>query len=181
MAWEHLTDERSRRAVEVPELYADGLVTADARERACRDACDARDVLRTSRSGRSHLGEADVLADQRFTTACYAAFIAGARRIKIDMVNSVDLNWLPRSDQSNLIRDFFNPFRPVTADPSWLTSTVVALARQMYESRDFSAMPILADALQDAGCENDDVLKHCRGTGPHVRGCWVVDLVLGKG
>jgi hypothetical protein len=73
-----------------------------------------------------------------------------------------------------------NPFRPVEFSPSWRTDTAVVLARQMYESRDFSAMPILADALQDAGCENEDVLNHCRGDGPHVRGCWVVDLVLGK-
>ncbi len=73
-----------------------------------------------------------------------------------------------------------NPFRPVTFSPSWRTSTVVALAAQMYESRDFGAMPILADALQDAGCDNADVLEHCRGPEPHVRGCWVVDLVLGK-
>jgi hypothetical protein len=71
-------------------------------------------------------------------------------------------------------------FRPVTFKPVWLTSTVVGLARQMYESRDFSPMPILADALQDAGCDSDDILDHCRGPGPHVRGCWVVDLVLGK-
>lgn len=74
---------------------------------------------------------------------------------------------------------FGNPFRPVTLSPSWLTSTVVAIARGMYDARDFSAMPILADALQDAGCENADVLAHCRGLGPHVRGCWVVDGVLG--
>jgi hypothetical protein len=80
-----------------------------------------------------------------------------------------------------LIYDVFgNPFRPVAVDPAWLTSTVVALARQMYESRDFSALPILADALQDAGCCNEDVLDHCRGPRPHVRGCWAVDLVLGK-
>lgn len=50
----------------------------------------------------------------------------------------------------------------------------------MYDSRDSSVMPILADALQDAVCENDDILNHCRGPGPHVRGCWLVDLVLGK-
>jgi hypothetical protein len=62
----------------------------------------------------------------------------------------------------------------------WRTDTVVSLARQMYESRNFSAMPILADALQDAGCGNDAILEHCQGEGPHVRGCWVVDLVLGK-
>ncbi|MBP3958173.1 hypothetical protein J8F10_23230 [Gemmata sp. G18] len=73
-----------------------------------------------------------------------------------------------------------NPFRPVTFSPSWRTSTAASLASQMYDSRDFSAMPILADALQDAGCDSADVLDHCRGPGPHVRGCWVVDLVLGK-
>jgi hypothetical protein len=73
-----------------------------------------------------------------------------------------------------------NPFRPVSFAPDWRTDTAVALARQMYESRDFSAMPILADALQDAGCENDEVLTHCRNnTLTHSRGCWVVDGVLG--
>jgi hypothetical protein len=56
------------------------------------------------------------------------------------------------------------------------------MARRMYQTRDFSAMPILADALQDAGCDSDDILDHCRDTSvPHTRGCWVVDLVLGKG
>ena len=74
-----------------------------------------------------------------------------------------------------------NPFRPAApVDPAWLTSTVTALARQMYESRDFALMPILADAIQDAGCEQDDVLDHCRADASHARGCWVVDLVLGK-
>jgi hypothetical protein len=73
-----------------------------------------------------------------------------------------------------------NPFRPTAFSPGWRTDTAVALAKQMYESRDFGAMPILADALQDAGCEDAAILGHCRGAGPHVRGCWVVDLVLGK-
>jgi len=81
-----------------------------------------------------------------------------------------------------IIRDIFgNPFHPVTFSPSWRTDTAVTLARQMYESRDFCAMPILADALQDAGCDNEDVLNHCRDANQvHVRGCWVVDGVLGK-
>jgi hypothetical protein len=84
-------------------------------------------------------------------------------------------------EHRRLLRDIFgNPFRPVTFSPSWQTDTAVSLARTMYDSREFSAMPILADALQDAGCDNDDILSHCRGNGPHVRGCWVVDLVLGK-
>ncbi|MBP3954611.1 hypothetical protein J8F10_04845 [Gemmata sp. G18] len=80
------------------------------------------------------------------------------------------------------MRDIFgNPFRrTINFKDTWRTNTVIALARQMYENRDFSPMPILADALQDAGCDDEDVLSHCRGDGPHVRGCWVVDLLLGK-
>jgi hypothetical protein len=83
--------------------------------------------------------------------------------------------------QRALLREIFgNPFRPVTFASEWRTDTAVLLARQMYESRDFSAMPVLADALQDAGCDSAEILDHCRGPGPHVRGCWVVDLVLDK-
>jgi hypothetical protein len=84
--------------------------------------------------------------------------------------------------QVALLRDIFgNPFRPVCFDAEWRTSTAVALAQQMYESRDFSTMPILADALQDAGCENPDILNHCRDPKQvHVRGCWIVDAILGK-
>jgi hypothetical protein len=73
-----------------------------------------------------------------------------------------------------------NPFRPVTFDPRWQSETVFALAYGIYEERAFDRLPILADALEDAGCDHADVLTHCRGDGPHVRGCWVVDLVLGK-
>jgi hypothetical protein len=80
-----------------------------------------------------------------------------------------------------LFRDIFgNPFRAVRFSSEWRTDTAVSLARAMYESREFGAMPILADALQDAGCDNE-VLAHCRDANQtHVRGCWVVDLVLGK-
>ena len=86
------------------------------------------------------------------------------------------------TQQRRLLGDIFgNPFHPVSFSSEWRTSTAVAIAKGMYESRDFSAMPILADALQDAGCDSDDILNHCRGPGPHVRGCWVVDLVLGLG
>jgi hypothetical protein len=73
-----------------------------------------------------------------------------------------------------------NPFRPVAVDPSWLTSTVIALATGIYEDRAFDRMPYLGDALQDAECDSDELLNHCRSNGPHVRGCWVVDLLLGK-
>jgi hypothetical protein len=81
-----------------------------------------------------------------------------------------------------LLADIIGPSpMPFTFSSDWRTDTAVTLARTMYESREFSAMPILADALQDAGCDNDDILNHCRDTNQvHVRGCWVVDLVLGK-
>jgi hypothetical protein len=81
-----------------------------------------------------------------------------------------------------LLRDIFgNPFCPVSFSPEWRTDTALSLAKQMYESREFGEMPILADALQDAGCDTDDILSHCRDTSlRHFRGCWAVDLVLGK-
>jgi hypothetical protein len=86
------------------------------------------------------------------------------------------------SREADLLRDLLgNPFRPVAFLPEWRTDTTLALARTGYAGCDFSVMPILADALQDAGCENAAILDHCRGPGPHYRGCWVVDLVLGNG
>lgn len=75
---------------------------------------------------------------------------------------------------------FGNPFRPVALDPGWRTEAVVGLATGIYADRAFARLPVLADALEDAGCANADVLGHCRGPGPHARGCWVVDLLLGK-
>ena len=80
-----------------------------------------------------------------------------------------------------LLRDIFgNPFRPVTFADSWRSESAISLARTAYDTRDFTLLPILADALEEAGCDSPDVLAHCREPGPHVRGCWVVDLVLGK-
>jgi hypothetical protein len=72
------------------------------------------------------------------------------------------------------------PFRPVILDPAWSTPAVVQLARSLYEERRFEDLPVLADALEEAGCQDAAVLGHCRGPGPHVRDCWVVDLLLGK-
>jgi hypothetical protein len=100
-------------------------------------------------------------------------------------------NWPPeyravwRREQAahaSLLREVrSNPYRPISLNPSWHTSDVLLIAHGIYESRDYFAMPILADALQDAGCDNPDILGHCRNTSlTHVRGCWVVDLVLGK-
>ena len=86
------------------------------------------------------------------------------------------------TSQAHLIGCIFgNPFRPVAFDPQWLTSTVTQLAHGIYADLAFDRMPILADALQEAGCDNDDILNHCRDPkGIHARGCWVIDRILGK-
>jgi hypothetical protein len=108
----------------------------------------------------------------------------------------------PEPRLAGLLRDVFgNPFRPVTLkprwsaevlgpacrvfedwvfDPRWRSADAVDVARAIYEAQDFDRLPILGDALMDAGCNHEDILAHCRSDGPHVRGCWVVDLVLGK-
>jgi hypothetical protein len=75
---------------------------------------------------------------------------------------------------------FGNPFASPDWHPDWFTSTVRALAGHIYAAREFGAMPILADALQDAGCDDNRILDHCRGNKAHVRGCWVLDAILGK-
>lgn len=75
---------------------------------------------------------------------------------------------------------FGNPFRPTALEPSWLSATVLDLARTIYDERLWERMPILGDALMDAGCDNAEVTAHCQGLGPHARGCWLVDGILGK-
>jgi hypothetical protein len=106
------------------------------------------------------------------------------------------VNWLYWAAQENegtgftwakesaayLLRCIFGPlpFRPVALDRAFLTPTGAALAYSSYYERAFDRLPILADALEEAGCTNSEILGHCRGPGPHVRGCWVVDLILGK-
>jgi hypothetical protein len=175
-----MTDERSRQAVEIAELSADGgaeeseeLYYAHLRaEVAFEKAIEDHDYEEQERNPRAEVCCVAVAATDpeiQIGAVCCAAFEAAPDPMSQERASA------------DLLRDIFgNPFRPVTFSPEWRTDTAVALARQMYESRDFSAMAILADALQDAGCDNEDVLSHCRGPGPHVRGCWVVDLVLGK-
>jgi hypothetical protein len=90
-----------------------------------------------------------------------------------------------RRRHADLVHELFgNPFRKATLDPAWLSwqeGVVSRLAGTIYDERAFDRLPVLADALEDAGCTDRTILDHCRGPGPHVRGCWVVDLLLGKG
>lgn len=99
--------------------------------------------------------------------------------------DNVPYDAVPNELQSvEILRDIAgNPFRPITVNRDWLTwndRTVPKLAQTIYDDRRFDLLPILADALEEAGCGDADILAHCRGPGPHVRGCWVVDLLLGK-
>src|SRR5262249_22298428 len=97
-------------------------------------------------------------------TVRWAGFLVANRRVLLDCVREV----------------LGNPFRPVILRPSWQTGTAAGLAEAIYAEAAFDRLPILGDALEDAGCANEEILNHCRQPGVHVRGCWVVDLVLGK-
>jgi hypothetical protein len=87
-----------------------------------------------------------------------------------------------RPMRASLLREIFGPLpiRKIKPNPLWHGTTVAGLAQSIYDDRAFDRMPILADALEDAACDNADILSHCRQPGAHVRGCWVVDLVLGR-
>jgi hypothetical protein len=166
--WPLLCDERSRSALDVSERFADGLATADELVASKQNAFAAAAALSDSLGGE----------DDRYQAAAgilWAVAFTPAQNLRAGL-RSADPEGV-----CGFLRDVFgNPFRPVSLDSSWLTSTVRTLAERIYADRAFDRLPILADALQDAGCENSDVLDHCRGPGPHVRGCWVVDLFLGK-
>lgn len=91
-------------------------------------------------------------------------------------------HWVPADLYDlGLLRDVFgNPYRRTVFADAWRTGTVTTFATTMYESREFSGMPIFADALQDAGCNDGAILNYCRSGGPHARGCWVIDLAMGR-
>ena len=187
---DRLSDERSRYAVGVAERYADGGASEAelvAAERTARAAASELNqwclVAGTAAEAASHRvqppegpriggGMIEWYQDSKYWEAVPVFVLQGFSAYEAEPMEHYLVD---------LLRDIFgNPFHPVGILPEWCTDTVQTLARQTYAERDFSAMPILADALQDAGCDNADILEHCRGLGPHARGCWVVDLVLGK-
>jgi hypothetical protein len=103
-----------------------------------------------------------------------------SRELRDDSQARWRLSAAEEAAQCGIARDVLGyPEAVVSFDPAWRTGTTVAFARTLYEGRDFSGMPILADALQDAGCEDAEVLGHCRSDRPHYRGCWVLDHILG--
>jgi hypothetical protein len=200
-----ITDARSIAAVDFADRYAESGVrgrkgrasiakAAEAvyteldaeRDRSTEGTVRFAEIL--VRIGGSLASAALLHADEHTTAKDVPEFLASSAAFEWALRNCGNQPaWKPEAMQPEMCQEvailreiFGNPFRPVAFSPDWRTDTALALARQMYDSRDFSAMPILADALQDAGCDSDNILDHCRGPGPHVRGCWVVDLVLGK-
>jgi hypothetical protein len=196
--WHLFTPEFCQEAVTAAEEYADGAISS-TELRAARHSLESRypDIFwsevypELKPQWAAWLATIDTIGVREFEAEHpleSAPFDDMLAVLKVELSGSVAcaLDPIPyevgRAEHADLLRDIFgNPFRPVTLSPTWRTDTVLALARQMYDSRDFSTMPILADALQDAGCDNDAILAHCRDASAiHVRGCWVVDLVLGK-
>jgi hypothetical protein len=186
--WRLLTDPRSRAAVEVAERYADG--EADERERAAARTAALSAAGRGARQAAwAAYWAASRNAAESVENACVAAGAASAwsaagaageaggdRASAWDAAAAAD-----NRAQAALLRDLFDDLiRPPALERAWLTPPVVALAQGAYERRDAAALPVLADALEEAGCADAALLAHCRGPGPHVRGCWVVDRLLGR-
>lgn len=182
--WHLLTDQRSRQAVEVAKQYADGLV---GRERLIVARDEARVARRRflapaeARASRAANAAQDVVRDTG-RSAAWNCMAETSRAISIGDTNHCDSAEMRQ--QAALFRSIFdNPFQTSTISTSWLVwhdGVVRTLAQVVYDERGFDHLPILADALEDAGCTDAAILDHLRSPGPHVRGCHVLDALLGK-
>jgi hypothetical protein len=174
--WQEMPEECCRQAAEVGEQYADGLATVEKRH----TAWEAIQLLKEK-----------AVAEDDFEWAVHLRDAEGP------VYDSMRRGWFYTPDMADqlkvaFVRDIFgNPFRPSPPLPpavlAWNDRTVPRLAQAIYEERkmpegtlDTARLAILADALLDAGCEDESLVQHCRSPGPHVRGCWAVDLLLGK-
>jgi hypothetical protein len=201
--WSHLSASCSRRVIELIELIADDALPASdleivvqeavayaqspegqSSESGCSAAFTAAYAVAHYSSERL-IWVASRTAEQARNTVYWAA--QESREANGDLIvtkGEAEGNAASRAAgvaQTILLPDIFgNPFRPVTLLPEWRTSTVLSLAQGIYSDRAFDRMPILADALQDSGCDNEELLNHCRGPGPHVRGCFVIDLLTNR-
>lgn len=156
-AWK-LLDENERDAANFLEKFVEG--EADETDRAV--------VYERLRQQAASVAQDLLDRDARFSAEASTLLLFG------DYHDHEKEKW-------QLLHDIFgNPFRPITIDQAWMTPNAAALAQAIYDDRAFDRMPELADALEEAGCDNADILAHCRGPGPHVRGCWVIDLLLGR-
>jgi hypothetical protein len=190
-SWRLLTHATGRRAVQISEKFADRNATKKELDGACLSAHKSLGCF-------TSIDESDWTFETMDATGAHEAaaicandrdLIIGAMvvaRILSHTIFGVEKKPRPKilaalRGQANLVRDLFgNPFRPIKAKPAWFARKGVNLAKSIYEKRAFDRTPMLADALEQAGCNNADILDHCRKPAEHVRGCWVVDLLLGK-
>jgi hypothetical protein len=186
---DRIADERSRTVLEVLERFADSLASREEMAAAAQGALDATrrwevmpfnwGFLHAIEAGNSKQwlreGELHEGIARLGQTGVDDAVIEHV----VDCLSSA-LHYLWSAQSSALFREIFgNPFRPVAFESRWQISTV-DFARAIYHEKSFERMPILAETLMAAGCDNGEILAHCRSEGPHVRGCWVVDLILRK-
>jgi hypothetical protein len=192
-----------RNAVELSERNADGENNVDEMKTACEYASQVGNQYELYTRGEVDEEDNQALGYDLMATAkaahavrCASGGIEGFHHTAENACQAVAYSFHNRdlpattalTEQCDLLRDLSgNPFRLVSIQPAWLTPTVLSLASVAYEERhlpsgelDTSRLAVLADALEDAGCTNADVLGHLRSSGPHVRGCWALDLLLRK-
>jgi hypothetical protein len=194
--WTYFTDKGSRLEVEVAQRFADGQATAAELARSHDAALLHAEMFHDDPDYHHNLSQVylafavtlpsaseavrETLRRTLEITRQYTSYadIPGfdARRAEADAMR--DELW----DQCELLRHIVgNPFRPVAVDPAWLRwngGAVVKMAQAIYDENRFDDLPFLADALTDAGCDNEEILTHCRTPMEHPRGCWVVDALL---
>jgi hypothetical protein len=206
--WHLLADEASRRAIEAAERYAEGLISERELSRFFQEAWvvfDTADLRRelaweaySMAGGDGHADSTPAWAADLAASAARAALAAAdSSPFQAARQASFTVSWCVEQDhqaaeraaQAALLQDAFGPlpFRAVPVEPGWLTPAVLGLAQTVYDRRQLPVgllpldhLAILADALEEAGCTEADMLTHLRGPGPHTRGCWPLDALLGR-
>jgi hypothetical protein len=185
--WRPPPDERSTRAVELAEAFVEGQASEDELRAALGQARDADNDAWWGAPYPAVGEQFPVMAAAAYAEAAVAEGVADALT---DLAILPHIEALHEHAQLNttyptaaVLHCLFNPFRSITVDPAWLAwagGTVPKLAKSIYDDRAFDLLPVLADALEEAGCTDNALVSHCRQPGPHLRGCWPVDLILGK-
>jgi hypothetical protein len=174
----------SAAAVRCAERFADGEASAAELKAAQSVGAEAYQSVRSKYLSPVEQGNAETHADAQPDTRATLAAVATTTTLSdlgLRGAFAGVADELCPAEARRLLRCFYGEWHPAPAfSPSWRSETAVALASAIYAERAFDRLPILADALEEAGCDHPDILSHCRGPGPHARGCWVVDGVLDK-
>lgn len=186
--WDQLPDQPYRNLIRLVEQYADGLLNPEDLRRAHRaaeteafeDNLELQNQGMRTRRLSKRMAPVFAAVHASMAEAAWEAAISA-----MEAAQRAEKRATAWAEQCAILRDIFgNPFRPAPAvDPSWLAwheATVPRIAQSLYEQHRFESLPILADALEEAGCDNAALLDHCRLPAKHVRGCWLLDSLLQK-